>query len=70
MISPRIKEAARVVYHDRALRLFWGFFVLVAVVTCISKCSEPMPRCRIIGDHEIDNGRCIPYCPPKPSECG
>lgn len=37
MISPRIREAARVIYHDRALRLFWAFFVFVAILTWVSK---------------------------------
>lgn len=27
-------------------------------------------RCRIVGDHEQVTGNCVPYCPPRPSECG
>lgn len=27
-------------------------------------------RCQIIGDHEVVANNCVPYCPPRPSECG
>lgn len=32
--------------------------------------GQPTERCKIVGDHEIVTNSCIPYCPPKPSECG
>lgn len=51
----------------------WLFITLVlalAGATVAYRASQPMPRCEIIGDHEIVTGHCIPYCPPKPSECG
>lgn len=32
MIKIDLREAGRAVYHDRALRLFWAFFVVVAIV--------------------------------------
>jgi hypothetical protein len=34
--------------------------------------NRPVPVCEIIGDHEYYTpgvSRCIPYCPPNPSEC-
>lgn len=31
--------------------------------------AQPLPRCRIVGDHEIVTRHCIPYCPPNPKEC-
>ena len=44
--------------------------VVAAVLSINAKWGPDVPRCRIVGDHEIDDHRCIPYCPPKPSECG
>jgi hypothetical protein len=32
--------------------------------------TQPVPRCKIVGDREFNTGRCIPYCPPRPSDCG
>lgn len=44
-----------------------GFVIIACGV--IWQANQPVPRCEIVGDREFYNGRCIPYCPPHPSEC-
>lgn len=44
-------------------------FTLLSVFV-IYQFNKSVPHCRIVGDFEFFNGRCIPYCPPHPSECG
>lgn len=54
-----------------------AFYFLAIVCIFIVACAVliAIPRsatgaCRIVGDHEFNDGHCIPYCPPRPSECG
>jgi hypothetical protein len=47
-----------------ALLLVMSGFVLMVIG------GQPTRRCTIIGDHETVDNSCIPYCPPRPSECG
>lgn len=41
--------------------------VLALLASCMQTPADV--RCRIVGNHEIDNHHCIPYCPPDPREC-
>lgn len=46
-------------------------FALIMVPMLVREYYKQHPtNCRIVGDHEIVTGGCIPYCPPNPSECG
>jgi hypothetical protein len=45
-------------------------FALVVGAFVVAFADRPVPRCRIVDGHEIDNHHCIPYCPPDPKECG
>lgn len=42
----------------------------LAGAVAIIEFNKPVPFCKIVDGHEIDNHRCIPYCPPDPKECG
>lgn len=50
-----------------------GLILLLAAITIVSvtfyEANRPVPFCKIINGREIDNHRCIPYCPPDPREC-
>lgn len=54
----------------------WIVFLVLAVLFILDLSFTPDQKfgnrsaCRIVGDHEYVTGRCIPYCPPRPSECG
>lgn len=44
--------------------------VAVALALLINSQWGPVPNCRIVDGREINDHRCVPYCPPNPAECG
>jgi hypothetical protein len=59
----------------RLLRII-GIVVVLLVVAWLAILDmsytprQKFGRCRIVGDHETVADNCVPYCPPRPSECG
>lgn len=55
-------------------RDIWLMIVVMAILVVLAFALNagwgPVLHCKIVGDHEIVTRHCIPYCPPRPSECG
>lgn len=46
-------------------------FGLILAILCnaVKALNAPVPFCKIVDGREINDHRCIPYCPPDPREC-
>lgn len=56
--------------QDKLCRFIYVITVCILLIGfALMELNKPVPHCKIVGDHEIVTGRCIPYCPPHPSEC-
>jgi hypothetical protein len=55
------------------VRHYWRWIVLGLIIGATwyiaDRANAPVPNCKIVDGREINNHRCIPYCPPDPNEC-
>lgn len=53
----------------RLVNLSIAFGLAIGVAVAVVELNKPVPSCKIVDGREVYNHRCIPYCPPTPSEC-
>lgn len=66
MLTPSRKKFVKIMFA-------WIMFLILAILFILDLSYTPeqkFGRCRIVGDHEFVTAHCVPYCPPRPSECG